>query len=292
VAARLISLKLATPVPEITWNDIVRNLTGLERSPHFASEQVTGRVILKRRSTNNACPYVYSTPVGDIHARFQDGELLEGMLDEIVRGKVYEHEVTRVHTGDVVLDVGSHLGGFALYAFQNGASRVVAFEPDPGNLACLKQTFSREIRDGKYLLVEAAVSGSPGRISLLQHPNSSMSRTVEQGDQAALKDWEKKVFKPWQAFTPQERTVEVQAVTIDDTLARERLDKVDFVKMDIEGAERYALAGAQGLLRRLRPRMVLCTYHRPDDAAVLPDMVLKAQPAYRVFATKNQAYFF
>ena len=47
--------------------------------------------------------------------------------------------------------------------------------------------------------------------------------------------------------------VTVRAVTLDDMLAELKLDRVDFIKMDIEGAERHALAGAHQLLAAGNP---------------------------------------
>lgn len=290
-AAQLAYLK-ATAVPELTWGQIASVMIGIERFPFFAGELVRGTVTLARRSGTDACPYVYSTTVGEIHARFQDGELLEGVLNEMLDDKVYEHKSANVSKGDVVMDVGSHLGVFARYAFHRGAARVVAYEPEPRNLACLKQTFAKEIRDGSYVLVEAAVSGSAGRIKLLQHVNSSMNRTLESDVEPGLRDWEKKVFTPWAAVGAQLQTIEVPTVTIDESLQRLGIAQVDFVKMDIEGAERYALAGAQTLLHHVRPRMVLCVYHRPDDPEVLRELVFKAQPGYTMARVGKQQFYF
>ena len=49
-----------------------------------------------------------------------------------------------------------------------------------------------------------------------------------------------------------------------------KLDRVDFIKFDIEGAEHQALRGARETLRRLRPRLAMSAYHLPDDARTLP----------------------
>jgi hypothetical protein len=56
---------------------------------------------------------------------------------------------------------------------------------------------------------------------------------------------------------------------------------VDFIKMDIEGSEREAVAGAAGTIRRHHPRMALCVYHLPDDAVVIPRLVTGISPQYR-----------
>ena len=53
-------------------------------------------------------------------------------------------------------------------------------------------------------------------------------------------------------------------------------------KMDIEGAEREALAGAEAALRAHRPRLMIDAYHRTDDMRVLPGPVKTAGPSYRM----------
>jgi hypothetical protein len=70
------------------------------------------------------------------------------------------------------------------------------------------------------------------------------------------------------------------------------VERVAFIKMDIEGAERLALAGARKILERFAPRMVLCIYHREDDPVVLPQLARELQPRYRTATTKTQAFFF
>jgi hypothetical protein len=62
--------------------------------------------------------------------------------------------------------------------------------------------------------------------------------------------------------------------------------------MDIEGAERHALAGGRDTLRRSQPRMAICIYHAPDDREVIPRVVLAANPRYQLFMRGGfQAYF-
>jgi Methyltransferase FkbM domain len=50
--------------------------------------------------------------------------------------------------------------------------------------------------------------------------------------------------------------------------------------MDIEGAEREALRGATRTLERFRPRLMLDSYHLPDDMKVLPAILRRAHPDY------------
>jgi hypothetical protein len=62
-------------------------------------------------------------------------------------------------------------------------------------------------------------------------------------------------------------------VTLDAFLGDE---KVDFIKADIEGAERQLLAGAKAILSRQAPiKVALCAYHKHDDAEALNQMLIE-----------------
>ena len=66
---------------------------------------------------------------------------------------------------------------------------------------------------------------------------------------------------------------EENCVTLDTFFGNE---KIDFIKADIEGAERQLLAGAKAILSRQTPiKMALCTYHKHDDAVVLNQMLVE-----------------
>ena len=56
----------------------------------------------------------------------------------------------------------------------------------------------------------------------------------------------------------------------------------DFIKADIEGAERMMLKGARDTLKRYSPKLALCTYHHHDDIAVMTDLILGANPNYKI----------
>ena len=66
-----------------------------------------------------------------------------------------------------------------------------------------------------------------------------------------------------------------------DTFVEEnKLPSVDFIKADIEGAERYMLMGAKRVLKEFAPKIAICTYHLPDDPKVLRELILDANPNY------------
>jgi hypothetical protein len=74
----------------------------------------------------------------------------------------------------------------------------------------------------------------------------------------------------------------IKIITLDEFIHEQNLKKVDFIKADIEGAERDMLKGARGVLKEFAPKLALCTYHLPDDPEVLEALIKDANPAYTV----------
>ncbi len=88
--------------------------------------------------------------------------------------------VNVVRPGDIVIDCGAHVGIFVDQALQRGAEKVVAVDPDPTQLECLRRNFAPEIEIGKVVLVPKAVWSSPGKMSLhIGTENSGMSSLVK-----------------------------------------------------------------------------------------------------------------
>jgi FkbM family methyltransferase len=163
--------------------------------------------------------------------------------------------------GDVVLDCGAHVGTFSHLALERGAAKVIAVEPDPVNLECLRRNFREEIAAGKLVVAPVGVWSSEGTFKLsLGRGNSGMnSLVINRGGES----------------------IDVRTTTIDKLLAELKIGRVDFVKMDIEGAEREAIKGANATIARDKPRLMIEAYHLPDDAQILPPLIRAANPGYR-----------
>ena len=69
---------------------------------------------------------------------------------------------------------------------------------------------------------------------------------------------------------------------MDSFVNTSHLSQVDFIKADIEGAERQMLKGAAQVLREFAPKLAICTYHYPDDPQVLEEIIKEANPQYKV----------
>jgi hypothetical protein len=74
-------------------------------------------------------------------------------------------------------------------------------------------------------------------------------------------------------FGPAVSIVKVPLVTIDSMVKNRGLDSVNFIKLDIEGAEKMALAGARETMARFRPRLAVAMEHLPDDPVTIPAVI-------------------
>jgi FkbM family methyltransferase len=176
--------------------------------------------------------------------------------------KIYGDGEQAVRTGDVVVDCGANVGVFTRAALAAGARTVVAIEPAPENILCLRRNFEREIASGAVILIEKGVWDKDDMLTLRVDPHNSAADSfvihredAHEGARAPL-------------------------TTLDKIVRELKLERVDFIKMDIEGAEQRALAGARETLAKHRPRLALSAYHNAEDPARIPEIVRQAWSGY------------
>ncbi len=176
---------------------------------------------------------------------------------------MYEPAGHEVRPGDVVLDCGANIGVFVTKALSRGADLVVAIEPSPKTLEALRRNFASEIQAKRVIVYPKGVWDHDGTLDLkLDRANEGNDSLVMGGASAA--------------------TVRVPLTTIDKLVAELGLPRVDFIKMDIEGAEKPALRGASATIRRFLPRMSISSEHLADDATAIPSLVRSIEPRYTV----------
>ena len=79
-------------------------------------------------------------------------------------------------------------------------------------------------------------------------------------------------------------SVRIPVTTIDKVVGD---DNVTLVKMDIEGAELNALKGSEGTIKRCKPRLAICIYHRPEDIFEIPICLLELNPEYKFYIRQH-----
>jgi FkbM family methyltransferase len=180
--------------------------------------------------------------------------------------EAYGGEADGVRAGDVVLDCGANVGTFTRSALAAGASKVVAFEIDPRNAECLRRNFQKEAAEGRVVVIAQGVWSREGMVEVKVYSNSNWST-------AAMPERPETEEKP--------RVVKLPVTRIDRVVEDLGLERVDFIKMDVEGAEVEALQGARTTLQRFRPRLSVATENLPDDVERVPAAVRAIVPEYQ-----------
>jgi len=79
----------------------------------------------------------------------------------------------------------------------------------------------------------------------------------------------------------------IKVTAIDKFVERNNLSKVDFIKMDIEGAELKALEGGEGTIKKFKPKLAICVYHRGDDILEIPEYIKSLGSDYKLYLKHN-----
>jgi FkbM family methyltransferase len=205
---------------------------------------------------------LWDTRLGRLWIPAPGSDVIKHLEWEQAVQKVYDHPAVHVRRDDIVIDCGAHIGGFTRVALAAGARVVVAIEPERTNLAALQKNFQREISARKVLLVPKGVWDTIGRVALhLSSVGDSHSAVIPQN---------------------KGKDESIEVTTIDALVADLHLPRVDFIKMDIEGAEQKALQGARRTLTRYRPRLAISSYHVDGDPAAICAAIWRACGDYLV----------
>jgi len=169
-------------------------------------------------------------------------------------GHYYLAQGTLLSAGDICVDCGACEGFFVLQALQAGAAKVICVEPSDFMVECLSRTFAAEIREGRVVVVNAAVGAMQG--------NANFSFDI---------------LQPFGGKSASEgKMVSVRVITLAKLAQDLGLERVDYLKMDIEGAEIQAVEGALPLLVKHFPKLAITTYHRPFDYQALRALIVSA----------------
>lgn len=128
----------------------------------------------------------------------------------------------KVCPGETVLDVGACIGDFAIPAARK-VREVIAIEPNPDNIAWLKRNITENRLQNVHIVEEAAWNRRGFRRLWIDEKNIG-------GHSLVRGAW----------GTSREKAWKIQADTLDNIALEAGIEKVDFMKMDIEGAEALA----------------------------------------------------
>ena len=159
---------------------------------------------------------------------------------EIWRFNAYCRGRFAIDPEDVVVDIGAHIGVFAVYAARHAPrGQVYAYEPFPGNYRLL------------------AINKSLNRLDNLHVFNLAVSARTGESDFFAVES--NPALNSLSGAYGGER-ISVRTVSIEDVVRDNRIEAVDYLKIDAEGAEYDILMNCSGALLR-RIKRIFLEYH-------------------------------
>jgi FkbM family methyltransferase len=166
--------------------------------------------------------------------------------------------------GDHVIDGGACLGDTAVvFSHAVGeAGRVYSFEPNNINLKVLESNVSEHVLKNIKVFPSGLSNDRVEADPVALKENCDYGFSINQADRSGQK-------------CPQQR--------IDDLVASGELERVDFIKFDIEGAELEALKGGVETLKKYRPKLAISLYHKPCDFYEIIEFLSEQCPFYSFY---------
>ena len=243
--------------PDCSLIDCIRAIRNKDRESRRAEE--LARMCRVIRTTETA--KLIATPYGQYW--LPRSEHIGGLVGNFIERKKDVYKTSRIRPGDVVLDCGANVGAFTRLALDRGAGLVVAIEPAPANVECLRATFAEEIAAGRVIVYPFGVWDT--------EEAKTMNVVTEGSGLNSLV-----LSSPYETSH-----IQIRLTTIDQLVSDLKLARVDFIKMDIEGAERQALRGGRTTIARFQPHLAVALEHLPTDATELPGYIRELWPEMR-----------
>jgi len=154
----------------------------------------------------------------------------------------YEYQKTNlfkkiVKPGMTILDIGTNKGYYSLLSakIMDDKGEILSFEPHPENCYWIKKSIS--VNGYKSIkLFQIALFNKNGEMRLFEGAKSGHHSLVRNKDLGSIT---------------------IQTKKLDAILAEEKIIKVDLIKIDVEGAEIQVLDGANKLLAKQSPKLLI-----------------------------------
>ncbi|MCL4498465.1 MAG: FkbM family methyltransferase [Deltaproteobacteria bacterium] len=167
---------------------------------------------------------------------------------------------------DIVIDAGAYYGETAFWFLKYIGSdgKVYAFEPSDSNFRSLKEN----VENNKVKNIE------PIKMGLGRQEEGTFLFNAESSS--------------YLVDANLINTSKIRITTIDKFVEEHKLKSVGFIKMDIEGSEIDALAGAKETITRYKPKLAISVYHKGDDMIKIPMYLKSIVPDYKFFLRHNK----
>lgn len=143
----------------------------------------------------------------------------------------------------VVMDIGAHIGVISLLMAKIAKSgKIIAFEASPENYALLV----KNITDNFIKNIQ------PENLAIYNKETTLTINHVEEFSGGAFLSGPRSSYRDDRA-----RTYHVKAVRLDDWARENNINRLDFIKMDVEGTEKASIEGSLEVLKKFRPYLII-----------------------------------
>ena len=186
------------------------------------------------------------------------------LLDKLVIHNQYSYKDCKVDEGDYVIDAGGCWGDTSL-AFSSKAGekgKIFTFEFFEDNLNILKENFSYNKELSKNIvLTEQPLYNKSNEILYLNHACADITTLTE----------------------TKNNLQQYKTISIDDFVEDNKIPKIDFIKMDIEGCGLKALQGAINTIKKYKPKLAIAAYHKYEDYYEIPKFLNELNLGYKFY---------
>lgn len=212
------------------------------------------------------CTTVYEEEILDILQKAQYPEHLifrlngyHGYLDQADEEEYFEQDFFQYGDDEILIDAGCFdlQTSLQFTQFCKSVKSIYAFEPDPNNFEkCIETKTKMHLSQAKIF----PIGTWSEKDTLLFDASGDVAAHINQN----LVDGS---------------VVPVEAV---DKIVDPN-DRVTFIKMDVEGAELESLKGAKNTIRKYKPKLAICIYHKPEDMVKIPLYIKSLVPEYHLY---------
>lgn len=197
-----------------------------------------------------------------------------GIVTDVFINEVYTPQGFDIKPDDIVIDIGAHKGAFVAFSATKKAKKVIAFEPIPENFASLVEMISiNQLTHANTY--QKGVGAETGKTEMFLSPISSQHTIISGKEQKNIKDLS---------------SILIETLSLVDCIGD--LEKVDFMKMDCEGAEINILLNANhNILSKIKKLSI--EIHQSINSDEIQQLITHLNAVYPVIRTiqdKNSPY--
>jgi FkbM family methyltransferase len=181
----------------------------------------------------------------------------------------YFHPVVKPMEGDVIIDGGVSESVHAQIQFSKTVrehGKIYGFEPDPIGLCKATEKLKEYCPHDNYTLIPLGLWSK--KDTLYFEINGQGTHVSE---------------------TRTDRSTRCDVISIDEFRKANNIQKIDLIKLDVEGAEKNAIKGAIQSITLFKPKLAISLYHTHDDLYYLPKLIHNICPDYKFYLGHHHA---